>query len=157
MLSQFQFYLTFENIFVWTNFGVIPFWLMLIFFPTSKICNIFVSSIFPIITFSAIYLYLVYFFFLSDYDFLGNFILYLSLDDLKDLFSNDGFLILFWIHFLAINLFCGSWIVKDYQKFAISKYLTFFPILITYFIGPLGLFIYWMIRIFYAKKISLFD
>ena len=152
MLEQIFTYFTIDIIYIWLNIGVIPFWLMLIFFPTSKICNIFVSSIFPIIVFSAIYLYLVYFFFLSDYDFLGNFALYLSLDDLKDLF-----LILFWIHFLAINLFCGSWIVKDYQKFAISKYLTFFPILITYFIGPLGLFIYWMIRIFYAKKISLFD
>ena len=148
MLEQIFTYFTIDIIYIWLNIGVIPFWLMLIFFPTSKICNIFVSSIFPIIIFSAIYLYLVYFFFLSDYDFLGNFALYLSLDDLKDLFSNDGFLILFWIHFLAINLFCGSWIVKDYQKFAISKYLTFFPILITYFIGPLGLFIYWMIRIF---------
>lgn len=157
MLEQIFTYFTIDIIYIWLNIGVIPFWLILIFFPASKICNIFVSSIFPIIIFSAIYLYLVYFFFLSDYDFLGNFALYLSLDDLKDLFSNDGFLILFWIHFLAINLFCGSWIVKDYQKFAISKYLTFFPILITYFIGPLGLFIYWMIRIFYAKKISLFD
>ena len=157
MLEQIFTYFTIDIIYIWLNIGVIPFWLILIFFPTSKICNIFVSSIFPIIIFSAIYLYLVYFFFLSDYDFLGNFALYLSLDDLKDLFSNDGFLILFWIHFLAINLFCGSWIVKDYQKFAISKYLTFFPILITYFIGPLGLFIYLMITIFYAKKISLFD
>ena len=157
MFEQIFTYFTIDIIYIWLNIVVIPFWLMLIFFPTSKICNIFVSSIFPIIIFSAIYLYLVYFFFLSDYDFLGNFVLYFSLDSLKDLFSNDGFLILFWIHFLAINLFCGSWIVKDYQKFAISKYLTFFPILITYFIGPLGLFIYWMIRIFYAKKISLFD
>ena len=157
MLEQIFTYFTIDIIYIWLNIGVIPFWLMLIFFPTSKICNIFVSSIFPITIFSAIYLYLLYFFFLSDYDFLGYFALYLSLDDLKDLFSNDGFLILFWIHFLSINLFCGSWIVKDYQKFAISKYLAFFPILITYFIGPLGLFIYWLIRIFYAKKISLFD
>ena len=28
---------------------------------------------------------------------------------------------------------------------------------ITYFIGPLGIFVYWLIRIFFAKKISLFD
>tara|TARA_Y100001970_G_scaffold11258_1_gene13122 strand:- start:318 stop:644 length:327 start_codon:yes stop_codon:yes gene_type:complete len=107
--------------------------------------------------FSSIYLYLIYFFFVSDYDFTSNFALYLSLDNLKDLFSNDGFLIIFWTHFLAINLFCGSWIVKDSQKYNISKYLVFFPILITYFIGPLGLFFYWIIRIFYAKRISLLD
>ena len=154
MLEQIFTYFTIDIIYIWLNIGVIPFWLMLIFFPTSKICNIFVSSIFPIIIFSAIYLYLVYFFFLSDYDFLGNFALYLSLDDLKDLFSNDGFLILFWIHFLAINLFCGSWIVKDYQKFAISKYLTFFPILIFKAVKPASIYPSASVIIFLIKLAS---
>tara|TARA_B100000674_G_C37734192_1_gene865729 strand:- start:114 stop:587 length:474 start_codon:yes stop_codon:yes gene_type:complete len=157
MLEQIFIYFTIDIIYLWLNIGVIPFWLVLVFFPSSKICSFFVSSIFPIVIFSSIYLYLIYFFFVSDYDFTSNFALYLSLDNLKDLFSNDGFLIIFWTHFLAINLFCGSWIVKDSQKYNISKYLVFFPILITYFIGPLGLFFYWIIRIFYAKRISLFD
>ena len=157
MLEQIFTYFTIDIIYLWLNIGVIPFWLILIFFPSSKICSIFVSSIFPFIILSAIYTYLVYFFFISDYDFSHNFVLYLSLDDLKNLFNNDGFLIIFWTHFIAINLFCGSWIVKDCQKYAISKYLTFVPLLITYFVGPLGLFIYWIIRIFYAKKIALFD
>ena len=157
MLEQIFIYFTIDIIYLWLNIGVIPFWLVLVFFPSSKICSFFVSSIFPIVMFSSIYLYLIYFFFVSDYDFSSNFALYLSLDNLKDLFSNDGFLIIFWTHFLAINLFCGSWIVKDSQKYNISKYLVFFPILITYFIGPLGLFFYWIIRIFYAKRISLFD
>ena len=58
------------------------------------------------------------------------------LDDLKNLFSSDGFLILFWTHFLAINLFCGAWIMKDSQRLFVSKYIVFVPITITYFIGP---------------------
>ena len=86
-----------------------------------------------------------------------NFRLYLGLNELSDLFSNNSFLILFWVHFLAINLFCGSWIVNDYQKFGVSKILMFLPLVITYLIGPLGIFVYWIIRIFYAKKINLYD
>jgi len=35
--------------------------------------------------------------------------------------------------------------------------LVFFPLLMTYFTGPLGIFIYWLARIFYAKRISLYD
>ena len=93
----------------------------------------------------------------SEYDYLSNFSLYISLDNLRDLFSHNGFLIIFWNHFLVINLFCGSWIVKDSQKFAMPKILVFFPLIITYFTGPLGIFIYWLIRIFYAKRISLYD
>jgi len=30
-------------------------------------------------------------------------------------------------------------------------------LIITYLIGPIGLFVYWLVRIFYAKKINLYD
>ncbi len=142
---------------MWLNIGVIPFWFVLIFFPNSKVCSFFVSSIFPIIIFTAIYAYLFYYFFNSDYDFLNNFNLYKGLDHLNELFSDNAFLIIFWTHFLAINFFCGSWIVKDSQKLNISKGFVILPLLITYFIGPFGIFIYWIIRMLFGKRISLFD
>ncbi len=157
MIEQIYTYFTIEMIYFWLNLGVLPFWLILIFFPHAKICKIFTISIFPIFILSLIYCYLIYQIFLYGYDFSINFRLYLGLNEITDLFSNNSFLILFWIHFLSINLFCGAWIVNDYQKFAISKILMFFPLIITYFVGPLGIFIYWVIRIFYAKKISLYD
>ena len=157
MIEQIYTYFTIEMIYLWVNLGVLPFWLILFFFPQSKICKIFTTSIFPIFIFSLIYLYIIYLIFRYDYDFLNNFRLYLGMKELSNLFSDNSFLILFWIHFLAINLFCGAWIVNDYKKYNISKILMFFPILITYFIGPLGIFVYWIIRIFYAKKIILFD
>ena len=155
MIEQIYTYFTIEMIYFWLNLSVLPFWLILIFFPETKICKIFTTSIFPIFILSLIYCYLIYLIIQYDYDFLINFRLYLGLNELSDLFSNNSFLILFWIHFLAINLFCGGWIVNNYQKFGISKILMFFPLVITYLIGPLGIFIYWIIRIFYAKKISL--
>ena len=144
-------------IYLWLNFGVLPFWFILIFFPQSKMCKIFTSSIFPVIIFSMIYSYLIYIIFIDDYDFLKNFSLYLNFANLLNLFENSYFLILFWVHFLALNLFCGGWMVNDYQKFNMPKALIFFPLIITYFIGPLGIFLYWVIKIFYAKKISLYD
>ena len=157
MLEQISTYFTFEMVYLWLNIGVIPFWLMLIFLPNSKLGSIFVSSIFPIFILGGAYVYIVYKSFLGSYEFDSNFSLYLGIDELSELFSNQEFLIIFWIHFLAINLFCGSWMSKDGSRLLISKYLMFFPLIITYFIGPLGVFIYWIIRMFYAKKISLYD
>ena len=157
MIEQIYTYFTIEMIYLWLNIGVIPFWFVLVFFPQSKICKIFTISIFPILIFSMIYCYVIYLIFQTGYDFLNNFKLYLGIKELLNLFSDSSFLILFWIHFLAINLFCGGWIVNDYQKFEISKILIFFPLIITYFVGPLGISIYWIIRIFYAKKINLYD
>jgi len=83
--------------------------------------------------------------------------LYLGIDNISDLFSDKYFVIMFWIHFISINLFTGGWIVKDGQKFSVNKILLSIPLIITYFIGPLGLFIYWLIRIFHAKNINLYD
>jgi len=157
MIEQIYTYFSIEKIYLWLNIGVLPFWFVLIFFPNSRISKIFAISIFPIIIFSLVYGYLIYKIFLNDYDFFNNFTLYLSFANLSNLFEEKYFLILFWIHFLGINLFCGSWIVNDYQKFNIPKLLTFFPLIITYFLGPLGIFIYWVIRIFYAKRITLYD
>ena len=157
MIEQIYTYFTIEMIFMWLNLGVLPFWFVLIIFPQSQICRVFTTSIFPILILSLIYGYLLYIFFNEDYSFIRNFELYLGLDAVSNLFTDKAFIILFWLHFLAINLFCGSWIVKDSQKIGINKILLSLPLLITYFIGPIGLTFYWIIRIFYAKRINLYD
>jgi hypothetical protein len=157
MIEQINTYFTIEMIYFWLNTGILPIWLVLIIFPQSQICRVFTASIFPIFILSLVYGYLLYINFYNDYNFLTNFELYLGLANLSNLFSDSSFLILFWIHFLAVNLFCGGWMVKDSQKFGINKFLMSFPLLITYLIGPIGLTIYWVIRIFYAKRISLYD
>ena len=157
MIEQIYTYFTIEMIYFWLNLGILPFWLVLIVFPQSQICRVFTASIFPIFILSFIYGYLLYINFNNVYDFSTNFELYLGLANLSNLFSDNSFLILFWTHFLSINLFCGGWIVKDSQKFGINKIIMSFPILVTYFIGPIGLTLYWIIRIFYAKRINLYD
>ena len=144
-------------LYYWVNLGVLPFWLILIFFPTSNLCRYFVTSIFPIFILSGTYIFLLYKSYLNSYDFDSNFSLYMGIDDTTDLFSNKNFLMMFWIHFISINLFTGGWIVKDSQKFVINKFLISIPLIITYLIGPLGLLTYWLLRIFYAKNISLYD
>lgn len=157
MIEQIYTFFTIDTIYLWLNIGILPFWIVLLFFPQSKFSNFFVTSIFPYLILGAVYVYLIYYSFNSNYDFLDNFNLYLGADELIKLFSNKYFLILFWLHFITINLFCGCWIVKDSQKFSISKVITFFPLIITYFTGPLGIFFYWIIRVFFAKRISIYD
>ena len=157
MFEQISIFFTIEMIYLWLSFGVIPFWFILIFFPQSKICGLLATSIFPFLILGSVYIYLVYYFFNTGYDFFESFELYLGIYNLANLFENEAFLILIWTHFLAINLFCAAWIARDSQKYFMSKYLNIIPLTITYFIGPVGIVIYWIIRIFFAKKISLFD
>jgi len=157
MIEQIYTYFTIEMIYYWVNLGVLPFWFILIFFPQSYLSRYFVTSIFPILLLSISYVFLFYKSFLNSYDFLGNFNLYLGIGDLSNLFADNSFLMMFWVHFVSINLFAGGWIVKDSQKFLINKILLAIPLIITYLIGPVGLIVYWIIRIFYAKRLSLYD
>ena len=157
MIEEFYNYFTIETLFYWVNLGVLPFWLVLIFFPYSNLSRYFVTSIFPVLLLSGAYIFVLYKSYLNSYDFMNNFSLYLSIDHLLNLFSNKLYLMIFWIHFVSINLFTGGWIVKDSQKLNINKVLIIIPLVITYLIGPMGLLLYWLIRIFYAKNPSLYD
>ena len=157
MIEQIYAYFTIEILYFWVNLGVLPFWLILIFFPSSNINKFFVTSILPILLLSGAYIFALYKSYLNTYDFIGNFELYLSISNLSNLFSNNLFLILFWVHFVSMNLFVGGWMVRDSQKLVMNKILVAFPLIITYLIGPLGVFIYWLIRIFYAKSINLYE
>ena len=157
MIDQIYFFFSIEMIYIWLNFGVLPFWFMLLFFPQTKICKIFVTSVFPFLVLAAIDLYLILEIFKKGFNFFDIFNLYLGMEELVNLLLDNNYTILFWIHFLAINLFCGSWITKDYQRINMPKYLAFFPIVLTYFLGPVGLVVYWFVRIFFSKKIDLYE
>ncbi len=157
MIEQIYNYFTIDMLYYWVNLGVLPFWLILIFFPQSHLCRYLVTSIFPIFALAGAYIFVLYKTYLNSYDFISNFNLYFGINNLSDLFSDKSFLMMFWIHFISINLFTGGWIVKDSQKYYINKFILILPLIITYLIGPLGLFIYWLIRIFYARNINLYD
>jgi len=157
MIEQIYTYFTIETLYMWINLGVLPFWMILIIFPQSHLSRIFVTSIFPFFILSGIYIFILYKSYLIGYDFDGNFSLYLGLSELSRLFEDHLYIMIFWTHFIAINLFIGGWIVKDSQKFSINKVLMAVPLIVTYLIGPIGLFLYWIIRIFYAKRISLYE
>ena len=156
MINNLLSILTFENIYLIANWGVIPFLLLLIILPNNQITNFFLQSIIIPLLLATGYAYLSYNIYLNGNIFAG-FELYSGLDGLYTMFSNEALLLIFWLHFLAISLFAGAWIVRDSRKYFIPKIITIPSLLLTYFTGPIGLVFYWFLRIFFAKKISLND
>ena len=158
MANEIQSYFTFETIYLWATFGILPFWLMIIFIPSLKITQIIINSIVIPLILTTAYCYVIYQGILfGDNFFLEIFNLYLGLDNLYTIFSSENFLLIFWLHFLALSIFLGSWTSRDSIKYNIPRGIVFFPIILIYFTGPLGLIFYWIIRIFYAKKFGLYD
>jgi hypothetical protein len=156
MINNLLTLLTFENIYLIANWGVIPFWLALIILPNHQLTNFFAQSVIIPLLLTAGYVYLSYNIYLNG-NILDGFELYRGLDGLYSMFSNEAFLLIFWLHFLAISLFVGAWIVRDARKYFIPKIMVILSLVLAYFTGPIGLVFYWFIRIFFAKKISFND
>ena len=136
--------------------GVVPFWLLLVVLPNHQVTNFFMQSVIIPLLLASGYAYLSYNIYL-DGNILSGFELYRGLDGLYAMFANESLLLIFWLHFLAISLFAGAWIVRDSRKFFIPKIVIIPSLILTYFAGPVGLVFYWFIRIFFAKKISFND
>ena len=156
MINNLLSFLTYENIYLIANWGVLPFWLLLIILPNHGLTNFLTQSVIVPLLLGAAYTLVAYNIF-TEGNILDSFELYSGLEGLYSMFANDGFLLIFWLHFLAISLFVGTWIVRDSRRYMISKILVILSLIITYFSGPIGLIIYWFFRIFYAKKISFND
>ena len=148
--------LSYQNIYLMANWGVIPFWLLLIILPNHGVTNFFVQSIVASFLLAGAYGFIAYNIFLEG-NTLDGFELYSGLDGLYSMFANEAFLLVFWIHFLAISLFLGAWISRDSQRYMVPRFFVIISLILTYFTGPVGLLIYWFIRIFFAKKISFND
>ena len=153
MINTLDSLLTFENIYLFANWGVIPFWLLLVLMPNHNITKFFSHSIIAPLLLAVAYIFVTRQIILEDNIFEG-FKLYLGLDGLDEIYSNESLRLIFWLHFLALSLFVGAWIARDSERYMIPKALSAPCILITYFTGPFGILIYWFVRIFYAKKIN---
>jgi|TARA_B100001059_G_scaffold207087_1_gene218352 hypothetical protein len=156
MINNLLSLLTNENIFLIANWGILPFWFLLILAPNNQLTNFFVQSIIVPVLLTCGYTYLSYTIYLEGNIFDG-FELYSGLDGLYSMFANEALLLIFWLHFLALSLFAGAWIVRDSRKYLIPKIITIPSLILTYFTGPIGIVVYWFMRIFFAKKVSFDD
>ena len=154
MINTLDGLLTFENIYLFANWGVLPFWLLLILMPNHNITKFFSHSVIAPLLLAVAYVFVTRQIILEENIFEG-FKLYLGLDGLNEIYTNESLLLVFWLHFLALSLFVGAWIARDAHRHMVPKGLSAPCIIVTYFTGPFGIIIYWFVRIFYAKKINL--
>jgi len=69
-----------------------------------------------------------------------------SLAGVRGLFESDRLLLAGWIHYLAFDLFIGSWEVRDARRLRIHHLLVIPCLLCTFMLGPVGLGLYFALR-----------
>ncbi|MCW7491155.1 ABA4-like family protein [Leptospira sp. 2 VSF19] len=120
-------------------------WLVLIFSPNqSKVIRplrVFVSGL----LLGGVYVFSI---FIGNGQAEGNFS---SLDSVRLLFANDYFLLAGWIHYLAFDLFLGTWETEDGIKEGINRWILVPILALTFYFGPAGWLLYLVLRFIHQK------
>jgi hypothetical protein len=69
-----------------------------------------------------------------------------TLAGVQSLFSNQWLLLAGWVHYLAFDLFVGSWEVRDASNHHISHWLVLPCLVLTFLFGPAGFLLYYRVR-----------
>ena len=121
-------------------------WLLLIFVPRWKwTARVIAAWVLPL-TLAVVYLVLVATHFGDSEGGFG------SLAEVSRLFQNPHNLLAGWIHYLAFDLFIGSWEVRDAQRIGIHHLLVVPCLILTFLLGPVGLLLYFALRFALKRK-----
>ncbi len=69
-----------------------------------------------------------------------------SLQAVFSLFTVPGNVMMGWTHYLAFDLFIGSWEVEDSAARGIPHWLVIPCLALTFLFGPIGLLLYFLLR-----------
>jgi hypothetical protein len=75
-----------------------------------------------------------------------------SLPEVRALFQVPGLLVAGWLHYLAFDLFVGTWIARDAAQRRLPRGAVVPCLLLTFLVGPLGLLLYAAVRMLAAGR-----
>lgn len=135
-----------ESIFSLSSMIVIPGWLLLVILPRWKYSATLISGLIIPALLGLVYAWLIVSHMGSS---TGSFN---SLAGVREFFGHDFLLLAGWIHYLAFDLFIGSWEVRDAQRHGIHHLVVIPCLFLTFMLGPVGLLTYFAIRIGWKRQ-----
>jgi len=135
-----------ENIFSICSTVALAGWIILIFIPFWRSSDKFITGI--IVTlFCIVYAWLIF----SNFNF-SDLQKFNSLQGVMELFTNKYVVTAGWIHYLAFDLMIGLFISRNARLHHINHWLIAPCLLFTFMLGPVGLLLYFIIRLIITKK-----
>ncbi len=123
-------------------------WLLLILAPRWRWTGALVLSGAWSLVLSAIYLVLVVLFMPGAAGGFG------SIAEVRALFSSDALLLAGWVHYLAFDLLAGALEVRQAKASGIPHLLLVPVLLLTFFLGPVGLLLFFLIKSVRQRKLA---
>lgn len=126
---------------------VLPGWLLLIFLPTWRWTQRYTAFAAPLLL-ASVYVWLLLH--ATPPPGAG----FRSLNAVALLFASPPALLAGWFHYLAFDLFTGSWAARDAARLGISRWLMAPILIFTFLLGPLGLAVYLLVRLILRKQVD---
>ena len=134
------------QIFSFANTFVLPGWLLLIFLPRWQWTGRIITGIIVTIL-TLFYVYCIARSFKpSDMQSFS------TLQGVMRLFTNETAVLAGWIHYLAFDLMVGLFEIKNAQMHKVNHWLVVPCLLFTFMFGPVGVLLFFLLRIAVTKK-----
>jgi len=140
-----------EILFTAANYAVVPFWLLLMVAPRWRWTQLLVHGPALVLLLTPIYAYMLFGYGPS----LEN-VNMTTLYGAMIAFTAPHVVVAGWIHYLIFNLFIGAWQSRDAQRLGIPHLFVLPCLLATLFVGPVGLFLYVIVR-FIGRRVVQYD
>lgn len=75
-----------------------------------------------------------------------------SLDNIQQMFLDDRMTVAGWIHYLAFDLFVGTYIVKEGIRLRMPRWHYTICLPFAFMFGPVGLLMFYGLKFTYTKK-----
>ena len=135
--------MTYDLLFSLVNLSVMPAWALLILAPKWSVTEKLVHSMFYPLLLGVVYS--------------GGMVLaamghgaeggsFTSIEGVRTLFSTDVGMVIGWTHFLVFDLFIGAWEARDARRVGFNHWLLVPCLLLSFMLGPIGLFLYLVLR-----------
>lgn len=133
-----------ELVFLVFNNAILPFWLLLIFAPRWRGTQWAVHSVAVPVVLGFAYLWLLLRVTWGDEGAPGT--SFFTLAGVMALFDAPAAATMGWIHYLVFDLFAGAWIGRDAMRRGLPHWMTVPCLVVTLFVGPIGLLLYFLVR-----------
>jgi len=136
-----------DFLFQWSNRLAMAGWILLIVLPRFRWTARLVTAVVIPAVLGVLYVFLAVRYVMGEMSSFG------SLSGVSAMLQTPEVMLAGWLHYLAFDLFVGSWEVRDAQAGGISHLVVIPCLLLTFVLGPTGLLAYLILRFAWRRRI----
>lgn len=145
-----------DLLFILVNLIPLPFWFLMIFLPRRQFTRRVMDNYMVFLVLGALYVFTMVGAIVAGVDVAargsGPAVNFTTTGGLAAAFSLPAAALVVWVHMVTMDLIGGHWIYHEAQRLNLSRFVTSISLLLTFLLGPLGLFSFLLWRTLHLMR-----